>query len=101
LRVLGGGARGLPWLRIISDVSGRTLEAVANPHVASVIGAAMIAAVGLKLVPTFEDIKTMVPVEHVIDSDRSLQPAYDRMYNAYRQVYNSLRGLYHDLNRDE
>ncbi len=101
LRVLGGGARGLPWLRIISDVSGRTLEAVANPHVASVIGAAMIAAVGLKLVPTFEDIKTMVPVEHVIDPDGSLRPAYDRMYNAYRQVYNSLRGLYHDLNREE
>jgi xylulokinase len=101
LRVLGGGARGLPWLRIISDVTGRTLEAVANPHVASVIGAAMIAAVGLKLVPSFEAIKQMIPVEHVIEPNGDLRPTYDRMFNAYRQVYRSLRGLYHELNREE
>jgi xylulokinase len=101
LRVLGGGARGLPWLRIISDVTGRTLEAVANPHVASVIGAAMIAAVGLKLIPTFEDIKLMVPVEQVIEPNSDLRPTYYRMFNAYRQVYRSLRGLYHELNREE
>jgi xylulokinase len=100
LRVLGGGARGLPWLHIISDISGKTLEAVANPHVASVIGAAMVAAVGLKVVPTYEDIKTIVPVEHVIEPQASLKPVYDRMFNAYRQVYHSLRGLYHELNRE-
>jgi len=101
LRVLGGGARGLPWLRIISDVTGRTLEAVANPHVASVIGAAMIAAVGLKLIPSFESIKDLIPVEHVIEPNDDLRPTYDRMFNAYRQVYRSLRGLYHELNREE
>jgi xylulokinase len=101
LRVLGGGARGIPWLHMISDISGHTLEAVANPHVASVIGAAMIAAVGLKLIPSFESVKQLIPVEHVIKPNADLRPTYDQMFSAYRQVYRSLRGLYHELNREE
>lgn len=100
LRVLGGGARGLPWLRIMSDVTGRNLESVANPQIASVVGAAMIAAVGLKAVPSFEAIKEIVPVEHIFEPDPATRPTYDRMYAAYRRVYTSLRSLYHDLNRE-
>jgi xylulokinase len=99
LRVIGGGARGLPWLRIIADVTGRTLESVPSPQEASAVGAALIAAVGLGTYPNIESIKSLVPAGHVVKPDAAPRATYDELYAAYRQVYHSLRGLYRTLNR--
>ncbi|MBC7261512.1 MAG: hypothetical protein H5T63_05820, partial [Chloroflexi bacterium] len=49
LRIIGGGARGKPWMQIIADVTGRRVETVANPQEAGAVGAALTAAVGLGL----------------------------------------------------
>jgi xylulokinase len=99
LRVIGGGARGLPWLQIIADVTGRTLESAPNPQEASAVGAALIAAVGLGIYPSLEATKPLVPAGHVVTPDPAPRATYDELYAAYRQVYRSLRGLYHTLNR--
>jgi len=99
LRVIGGGARGLPWLQIVADVTGRTLESVPDPQEASAVGAALIGAVGLGLYPNIESVKSLVPAGHIVKPDPAPRPTYDELYAAYRQVYRSLRGLYHTLNR--
>lgn len=99
LRVLGGGAQGLPWLRIIADVTGCRLEVLPNPRERLAVGAAFIAAIGLKIYPSFEALKSLVPVGVVIEPDTSHQEIYDRQYAAYRRIYPALRDLYHDLNR--
>jgi xylulokinase len=99
LRVLGGGAQGLPWLRIIADVTGCKLEVLPDPRERLAVGAALVAAVGLNIYPSFESIRPLVPVEVVIEPDDSHQATYDRLYAAYRRVYPALRELYHDLNR--
>ena len=99
LRVLGGGAQGLPWLRIIADVTGRRLEVLPNPRERLAVGAALVAAIGLKIYPSFEALKSLVPVEVIIEPDSSHQDIYDRQYAAYRRIYPALRDLYHDLNR--
>lgn len=99
LRVLGGGARGLPWLRVISDVTGRRLEVLPNPRERLAVGAALVAAVGLGIYPSIEATKNCVPVEHVFEPDPAPRRVYDRQYAAYQQAYRSLRGLYHILNR--
>jgi len=101
LRVIGGGAQGLPWLRIVADVTGRTLESAPNPHHASAVGAALIAAVGLGLYPSLEATKSLVPAGHVVAPDAAPRATYDELYVAYRQVYRSLRDLYHTLNRSK
>lgn len=99
LRVLGGGAQGLPWLRIIADVTGCKLEVLPDPRERLAVGAALVAAIGLKIYPSFEALKSLVPVEVVIEPDSSHQEIYDRQYTAYRRIYPALRDLYHDLNR--
>jgi xylulokinase len=99
LRVMGGGAKGLPWLQIVADVTGRTLESVPNPQEASAVGAALIEAVGLGLYPSLEATKPLVPAGHVVTPDPAPRATYDELYAAYKQVYRSLRGLYHTLNR--
>ncbi len=98
LRVLGGGAQGLPWLRIIADVTGRRLESVAYPRETSALGAALIAAIGLGLLPSFEAVKPLVAVTQAVTPDPGPRPVYDRQYSAYRRVYPALKDLYHELN---
>jgi xylulokinase len=100
LRVLGGGAQGLPWLRIIADITGCKLEVLPDPRERLAVGAALIAAIGLKIYPDFEAIKPLVPVEKVIEPDNSHSQIYNELYHAYRRVYPALRGIYHDLNRE-
>lgn len=99
LRVIGGGAKGLPWLQTIADVTGRTLESAPNPQEAAAVGAAFIAAVGLGIYPSLEAIKSLMPAGHVVKPDPAPRATYDELYAAYRQVYRSLRGLYRTLNR--
>jgi xylulokinase len=99
LRVLGGGAQGLPWLRIIADITGCKLEVLPDPRERLAVGAALVAAIGLKIYPDFDAIKPLVPVEMVFEPDNSHSQIYDELYHAYRRVYPALRGIYHDLNR--
>jgi xylulokinase len=99
LRVLGGGARGLPWLKIISDVTGCQLEVMPNSRERFTVGAALVAAIGLGIYSSFEAIRPLVPVDLVIEPDPQHSDTYDELYAAYRRVYPALRGLYHDLNR--
>jgi xylulokinase len=101
LRVLGGGAQGIPWLQIIADVTGCKLEIMPNPRERLAVGAALVVAIGLDIYPSFESLKPLVPVEMVIHPDTSYQDTYDKLYAAYRRVYPSLKDLYHDLNQNK
>jgi xylulokinase len=99
LRALGGGARGLPWIQIFAEVTGRTFEVVANPHHAGAAGAALLAAVGLGIYPSVEAAGRVIPVEHVLAPTGAGRDAYERLYAAFRQAYPALRRLYVTLNR--
>jgi xylulokinase len=98
LRVIGGGARGVPWMQIIADVSGRRVETVAQPQEAGAVGAALTAAVGLGLYPDFEALKGIVRVEREFEPQPSNAETYDHLYGAYKRIYSSLRSLYREVN---
>lgn len=99
LRVIGGGARGEPWMQIIADVTGRRVETVCDPQEAGAVGAALTAAVGLGLYPDFESLKGVIQVEREFEPQECNAPVYDTLYRTYKRLYRSLRGLYRDVNR--
>ncbi|NIM93362.1 MAG: hypothetical protein GTO18_06590 [Anaerolineales bacterium] len=99
LRVIGGGARGQPWLRIVSDVTGRTLEVVPHPQEAAAIGAALLGGVGMGVFPSIEAVKQLIQPSLTVTPDASHKETYDELYSAFQEIYGSLRGIYHDLNR--
>ncbi len=101
IRIVGGGASGKPWVQILSDVSGRTIEIVAHREVAGALGAALIAGVGIGLFPTIEATKARVNVETVVRPNPELQARYSSLYRAFREIYPSLRRLYRTLNSGE
>jgi xylulokinase len=98
IRVIGGGAKGLPWLRIISDISGRTLETVPYPRETAAVGAALLAAVGMGVYPSIEALKQVVPTGEIVVPDPNPPRIYNRLYESFKSIYPSLRKVYHTLN---
>ena len=98
LRIIGGGARGAPWMQIIADVTGRRVETVAQPQEAGAVGAALTAAVGLGLYADFEALRDVVRVEREFEPQARNAELYDVLYQAYQRIYSSLCDLYRDVN---
>jgi xylulokinase len=98
LRVIGGGARGTPWMQIIADVTGRQVETVANPQEAGAVGGALTAAIGLGLYPDFEALKKVIRIDQQFEPRSANADVYDFLYRAYRRVYGCLRDLYREVN---
>jgi xylulokinase len=99
LRVIGGGAKGEPWMQILADVTHRKVETVCEPQDAGAVGAALVAAVGLGLYPDFESLKKVVKVERAFEPQEKNREIYDCLFDSYQEVYSNLRGFYSKLNR--
>jgi len=99
LRVIGGGAKGEPWMQILADVTHRKVETVCEPQDAGAVGAALVAAVGLGLYPDFESLKKVVKVERAFEPQENNREIYDCLFHSYQEVYSNLRGFYSKLNR--
>jgi sugar (pentulose or hexulose) kinase len=100
IRVAGGGSQSDAALQLTADIFGIP---VARPHVydASGLGAAIDAAVGLKLHRDFDTaVARMTRVGRVFDPDPGNQDIYERLYQrVYRQMYRRLKPLYEELRR--
>ena len=101
IRVIGGGAKGLPWLRIISDITGRTLETVPYPRETAAVGAALLGAVGMGIYPSIEALKQVVPTGQIIEPAPDPPQIYSELYEAFKRIYPSLRRVYHMLNEPQ
>ncbi|MGB9673995.1 MAG: xylulokinase [Anaerolineales bacterium] len=99
LRVIGGGAKGLPWVQIVADITGRTLESVAEPQHTTALGAGFIAMVGLGILNSIEDVKKIVPVAHVVLPQKENQPIYNELFAHFKELYPALKNIYHRLNQ--
>ncbi|MEE8469853.1 MAG: FGGY-family carbohydrate kinase [Dehalococcoidia bacterium] len=98
LRVIGGGARSKPWMQILADVTHKKVETVRNPQEAGAVGAALVAAVGLGIYPSFEALRNVVKVEGLSEPQENNREVYDFLFHSYQEVYSSLRGFYKRLN---
>jgi sugar (pentulose or hexulose) kinase len=98
LRVTGGGSQSDAALQLTADIFGLTASRVENFE-ASGLGAAIDAAVGLKLHPNFETaIAAMVRRTRTFEPNRSTQALYDDLYhNVYQPMYGKLSPLYKAL----
>lgn len=100
LRVAGGGSQSDQAMQITADVFGLPAS---RPHLyeASGLGAAIDAAVGLKLHPDFDTaIKEMTRLGQTFEPNPQAQAIYEAIYrNVYGRMYGRLKPLYEALRR--
>jgi sugar (pentulose or hexulose) kinase len=98
LRVVGGGSQSNAALQLTADVFGMTAE---RPllYEASGLGAAMSAAVGVKIHPDFRTAAVeMTHMGERFEPDPKTCQVYDELYHqVYLKMYGRLRPLYRSL----
>jgi xylulokinase len=94
MRVIGGGARGHFWNKIMADVYGLPVHRLAILEEATSMGAALAGGVGVGLYPDFSMAKTMNQVVEVIEPDPSAQATYEKLYPIFEATYHALTPIY-------
>jgi len=98
LRVSGGGSQSNAAMQITADIFGLP---TARPHIyeTSGLGAAIDAAVGLKLHPDFKTaVKAMTRIGRIFEPDLATHHIYDELYRrVYKQMYERLKPLYEEI----
>jgi xylulokinase len=94
MRLIGGGARGRFWNRIMADVYGMPVQRLAILEEATSMGAALAGGVGVGLYPDFSMIETMNKIAEVVEPNPANQAVYEQIYPAFEAAYHALVPVY-------
>jgi xylulokinase len=97
-RAIGGGASSALWCSIYASVLGRTVEQVADPLLANLRGAGLIAGLTLGAVAPAE-IRDLVPVAATHRPDPTDRAVYDQLFAEFPKLYSAQRRTFGRLNR--
>jgi xylulokinase len=98
LRFAGGGALGDETCQILADVTGRCVEAVADPQNAGAAGAALVAAVGLGRFPDLDTAGATVTIRGRFEPNPQHRAIHDRNFGVFHDLYPATRSLFRRLN---
>ncbi|MBP5160397.1 MAG: carbohydrate kinase, partial [Lachnospiraceae bacterium] len=98
LRFVGGGALSAVTCQILSDVTGRTIETVPSSQNVGSVGAAAVAAVGLGLIKSLEDVGKFIRVDRVYEPDMDNHRIYDKNFAVFKSLYSANKNLYRQMN---
>ncbi|MFY9115383.1 MAG: FGGY-family carbohydrate kinase [Dethiobacteria bacterium] len=89
IRFVGGGALSDVTCQILADVLGRKVETVSSPQNVGAVGAAVVIAVGLRVISSFEEAKKFIPVTKTYHPEPKNKEIYDRNYSVFKNLYRS------------
>jgi xylulokinase len=98
ITMIGGGAQSDLWCRIHADVLDRTIVQAAEPVLANVKGAALLAGLALGELTVDEVRATSVVVDTFVP-DPTNRGVYDPMYAEFVKLYRRTKGIFRRLNR--
>jgi xylulokinase len=101
LRFAGGGALSDAVGQILADVTGRVVEAVADPQNAGAAGAALVAAWGLGHFSSLDEAARTVAVRARFTPNGAHRAVHERNFGVFRDLYPATAKLYHRLNAPE
>lgn len=88
IRFVGGGALSDFTCQVLADITGHVIETVDNPQNIGAVGAAACVAVGMGLIPSFEDIKKYIPAKKTFNPNFELkEKVYDKGFEVFKSLY--------------
>jgi xylulokinase len=97
IRFIGGGATSTLWCQAMADVLNRPIDQIAEPQLANVRGAALLAGLALGEL-TWTQIPDLVAVQQRYQPDPAHRARYDEAYAALLAHHKGNRKLYRRLN---
>lgn len=95
MRAMGGAANSHFWTQMKSDITGKPIEVPAS-DVATTLGAALLAGVGMGIYSSFEDaVAQTVQVKRKHEPGTKSKEEYDRGYGTYLELYTALKSIMH------
>ena len=94
MRVIGGGARGLAWNRIMADIYGVPVHRLAILEEATSMGAALAGGIGVGLYQGFSMIETMNRVVQVVEPDPQAHARYEEQFSIFEAAYQALMPIF-------
>ena len=99
VRFVGGGAISDVTCQILSDITGKEIEAVENPQNVGAMGAAIICGIGLGYISGFEQVRNFIPIRNSFQPDISLAPLYANHYKVFKNLYKQNKKAFSILNK--
>ncbi len=87
VRFCGGGALGAVTCQILADILQRNVEVVESPQNVGAVGAAACIAVGMGLIPSMQDVKSLIPAKITYFPNKQNKEVYDRNYRVFQNLY--------------
>lgn len=97
MRVIGGGANGRIWRKIMADIYGIPVQRPALLAEATSLGAALAGGIGVGLYKDWSLAETLTPIVDEIQPDRELGALYEHMYHFFNRAYEAFVPLYAEL----
>jgi xylulokinase len=94
MRVIGGGARGRFWNRIMADMYGIPVHRLAILQEATSMGAALAGGIGVGIYRDFSMCETMNEIAETITPSAAAQEIYNRLYPIFEATYHALLPVY-------
>ncbi|MBN2154888.1 MAG: FGGY-family carbohydrate kinase [Candidatus Lokiarchaeota archaeon] len=100
IRVIGGASNSEVWCQIFADVFQKKVLQMKDPQMASAIGAACIAFVGLGIFTDFKQINQLIEVKQTFIPDSSKMITYNTLFMQYKELYKRNKKIFERLNRN-
>lgn len=94
MRVIGGGANGRVWRRILADIYGLPVQRPALLAEATSFGAAVAGGIGVGIFKDWSAAESLTPVIDEIIPDPFAAPLYQRLYELHNRAYDAFLPLY-------
>jgi xylulokinase len=96
MRVIGGGANGRTWRKIMADIYGIPIQRPALLAEATSFGAALAGGIGVGIYKDWNLAEKLTPIIDEIQPDPTLAPLYERMYAFFNRAYEAFVPLYEE-----
>ncbi len=98
LNTCGGGAKSELWLQILTDVLNVPLKRVTTLQDAGSVGAALVAAVALGEIKSFDHLEGLFAFDKEFEPAPERVETYNTLYKAFRDIFDQFSSVCYQLN---